>query len=289
MSAAEYTNQIESDAFLAGLESTDDSSMEIMDEDTTVALEGESEQTNEGEQKQDDAQETENIDAEGDEDAKDKDIEMFPRPIIFLGEEKQISMDEAVPLIQKGLNYDRVIDKYKGQLADVQNDRRIVFVENLAQKAGVDANTYITMQENQGEYQSLIDTYGDISAVPPGIMEKFNKYSQSAIEKTKADSAAAKEQAFLDAKAEEYMAFVENHPEFGGEMPQEVMAMVAQGESLEGAYARYLVSGMKKELAQVKKDFEIYKTNTTNKNSQMPTVTSGKKKEQDAFLDGFLG
>lgn len=283
----EQTNQSLNDDFLAGLES-DDLSEDFEDEDTTADLEGTDEQTSEAELQQDGAQETGDSDAAGDENAEGEAAEMFPRTIRFLGEDRQISMDEAVTAIQKGLNYDRMIDKYKGQVANLQNDPRIAFVETLAQKAGVDVNTYITMQNNQGEYQSLIDEYGNIEAIPPAIMDKFNKYSQSAIEKAQADSKAAQEQAYLAKKETEYYEFMEKHPEFGGEVPQEVVALVSQGESLEGAFARHRLPAVEKELAQVKKDFEIFKSNTANKNSQMPDAKGGRKKESDDFLQGFL-
>lgn len=279
MFETEQTNQVEND-FLAGLEADDFS--EDTEEETTAETDSEVEQTSETEQEQEGAQEET-------QQQEQTAAEMFPRTVKFLGEEKQITMDEAVTAIQKGLNYDRVIDRYKQQVVNLQNDPRIAFVENLAKGAGVDANTYITMQNNQGEYQALIDEYGDISSVPAAIMDKFNKYSQSAIEKAQADSRAATEQAYLEEKEAEYNEFVENHPEFSGEVPKEVMAMVSKGESLEGAYARHRVPELEKELAQVKKDFEIYKANSANKNSRIPDAKGGKKKVMDDFLEGLLG
>lgn len=280
MFETEQTNQVENEDFLAGLEADDFS--EEAEEETTAETEGEAEQTSEAEQEEESAQETERQQAE-------TAAEMFPRVIKFLGEDRQITMDEAVPLIQKGMNYDRVIDKYKGQVAQLQSDPRIAFVEGLAQKAGMDVNAYITMQNNQGEYQALIDEYGDVSAIPATILDKFNRYSQSAIAQARADSKAAKERAFLDAKADEFNTFMENHPEVNGELPREIVAMVSAGESLEGAYARHLVPELKQELAQVKKDFEIYKTNADNKNSRLPGAKGGTKKVKDDFLEGLLG
>ena len=53
MPDTEYTNQIESDDFLAGLgfdEQTDDSDSEELTEETTAGTEGEAEQTSEAEQ-----------------------------------------------------------------------------------------------------------------------------------------------------------------------------------------------------------------------------------------------
>lgn len=282
MFETEQTNQGDNE-FLAGLEADDFSEEDVTEEETTAEAEGEAEQTSEAEQEDEGAQETEGKQAE-----KATEAEMFPRIIKFLGEDRQITMDEAVPLIQKGMNYDRVIDKYKGQVAQLQSDPRIAFVEGLAQKAGMDTNAYITMQNNQSEYQALIDEYGDIASVPAAIMDKFNKYSQSAIEKAQADSKAAKDQAYLEEKAAEFTEFMEKHPEVSGELPKEVVAMVSAGESLEGAYARHRVAALEQELAQVKKDYEIYKTNTANKNSRLPGA-KGKKKETDAFLEGLLG
>ena len=279
MFGTEDTNQM-TDEFLAGLDMTDDSDTEDVEEETTAETEAEAEDTNEAE--------AEDVSDKTEQEAEEKkaDVEMFPRTIKFLGEEKQISIDDAVPFIQKGMNYDRMLEKYKGQLA---NDPRVLYVENLAKAAGVSAGEYITMQNNQGEYRALIEEYGDITAIPPAIMERYNRYSQTAIEKAKADSKAAEEAAYREEKAAEYLNFIENHPEFGGEMPQEVMDMVARGESLEGAYAIHQLKEVTAQLAQTKKDFEIYKTNTANKNSRLPDVKSNRKKDEDDFLQGFMG
>ena len=280
MFETENINQVENDDFLEGLEMTDDSFEEETEEETTADTETEAENTNEAEGE-------ENSDKT--EQAQQTGAEMFPRVIKFLGEDKQITMDEAVTAVQKGLNYDRMLEKYKGQLAEVQNDPRVLFVEELAKTAGVDAGTYITMQKNQGEYKALIDEYGDVNSIPPAILDKFNKYSQAAIEKSKADSKAAEEQAYLEKKRAEYNEFMENHPEHDGKIPEEVVAMVQKGESLEGAFARHRVASLEKELAQIKKDFEIYKANTANKNSQLPGAKGKKREEVDDFLRGFNG
>lgn len=283
MFETEQTNQIENDEFMEGFDEAYEADTEDVTEETTAESEMTADETTEAEQA-----------AEGDkteqteEQKETAETEMFPRTVKYLGEEKQISMDEAVVAIQKGLNYDRMLEKYKGQVEGFESDARVQFVENLAKAAGMSAKEYITMQENQGEYKALIDEYGDISAVPPAIMDKFNKYSKAAQEKAKADSEAAKAAAYREEKAAEYISFVENHPEFGGEMPQEVMDMVSKGESLEGAYAIHQLKEVTAQLTQTKKDFEIYKTNTANKNSTAPSGKSGKKKDNDDFLRGFL-
>lgn len=282
MFETEQTNQVDNE-FLAGLEADDFS--EDTEEETTAETDSEVEQTSEAEQEQEGAQEQQQEQQE----EKPAEAEMFPKTIKFLGEDRQITMEEAVPLIQKGLNYDRVIDKYKAQVAQLQSDPRIAYVDTMAQKAGMDANAYITMQNNQSEYQALIDEYGDVASVPAAIMDKFNKYSQSAIEKAQADSKAAKDQAYLEEKAAEFTEFMEKHPEVSSELPKEVVAMVSDGESLEGAYARYRVPELEKQLAQVKKDYEIYKANSANKNSRIPDAKGGKKKVMDDFLEGLLG
>ena len=282
MFETEYTNQIENDDFLVGLEMADDSFEEETEEETTADTEEKAEDTNEAETE-------ENSDKTEQGQRNETTAEMFPRTFKFLGEDKQISMDEAVVAIQKGLNYDHMLEKYKGQLADVQNDPRILFVEELAKNAGVDAGTYITMAKNQGEYKALVEEYGDIAAIPATVLEKFNKYSQAEIAKAKADSKAAEEQAYLNKKRAEYNEFMENHPESDGKIPSEVVAMVQKGESLEGAYARYRVTNLEKELAQVKKDYDIFKANTANKNSQLPGAKGKKREEVDDFLRGFNG
>lgn len=287
MFETEHTNQVENDDFLEGLEMTDDFSEET-EEETTADTEEEAENSSEAETEEnsEDVGNTDNVEQQRQNETA---AEMFPRVIRFLGEEKQITMDEAVTAVQKGLNYDRMLEKYKGQLAEVQKDPRILFVDQMAKAAGVDAGTYITMQKNQGEYQTLIDEYGDVSSIPAAVLDKFNKYSQAEIAKAKADNKAAEEQAYLDKIRAEYNEFMENHPEHDGKIPDEVADMVQKGESLEGAWARHRVTALEKELAQVKKDYEIFKANTANKNSQLPAAKGKKREDVDDFLRGFFG
>lgn len=284
MFGTEDTNQYDNE-FLAGLSETDDFSEEETEEETTADTEEQAEDTTEAEQ----TEESDKTEQTAEQKEQSADVEMFPRVIDFQGQQRQISMDEAVKEIQKGMGYYPMRDKLKADIARMKNDPRILFVENMAKAAGVSAGEYITMQNNQSEYKALIDEYGDLGSVPPAVMDKFNKYSQAAIEKAKADDEAAKQRAYREEKAAEYMNFMENHPEFSGEMPQAVMDMVSKGESLEGAYAIHRVAELEKELAQTKKDFDIYKANSTNKNSRIPSPKSGKKKEMDAFLEGLLG
>ena len=91
MFETEDTNQIENDDFMAGFTGADDSDTEEVTEETTAQAEEEAEDTNEAE-----------ADAEGDkteqtEGSREKtaDVEMFPRTVKFLGEEKQISMERS--------------------------------------------------------------------------------------------------------------------------------------------------------------------------------------------------
>ena len=285
MLETENTNQLENEDFLEGLMSEDFSETEKTETEEETAAEGTAEDEHTSEEEAEEGGEQ----AEQTQQEEKTAEEMFPRAVEFQGQQLNLTMSEAVKAIQRGMGYYPMRDKLKAQVADLQKDPRILFVNDLAKKAGVTAEEYIAMQNNQSEYQALIDEYGDIAAVPPSIMEKFNRYSQRNVEKAKTDGASAAEKAFLDAKADEYIEFMENHPEFTGEIPQAVMEMVGRGETLEGAYARHRVAGLEEQLAQVKKDFEIYKTNQTNKNSRLPDVKSRKKKENDDFLSGFLG
>ena len=214
--------------------------------------------------------------------------EMFPHKVKVLGEEKEITMDEAIAAIQKGLAYDEMKAGYKAKLAGAYGDKRIAFVDNLAKAAGMDADSYMAAMASQQEYKSLLDEYGgDINAVPAGVLKKFSEYSNGIMASAKERAAKKSADEYMAAKSREYLEFRENHPEVGN-IPAEVIKMVSDGESLEGAWARYSLGQLTSENASLKRQMEILKTDKANRDSRLPTSKNTARKE-DRFLEGLCG
>lgn len=67
-------------------------------------------------------------------------------------EEKEFSLDEVVPLAQKGMNYDKLQERLKS----LETDPRLSFVEELAKQQGYDdVNQYINAAREWQEQQRL--------------------------------------------------------------------------------------------------------------------------------------
>jgi hypothetical protein len=69
----------------------------------------------------------------------------------FNHEEREIPIDEAIPLVQKGLNYDKTLER----LQALESDPRLSFVEELASQFGMDVPTYLEAVKQQREDERL--------------------------------------------------------------------------------------------------------------------------------------
>ena len=73
----------------------------------------------------------------------------------FNHEEKELGYDEAVPLIQKGMNY----DKLQERLQALESDPRLSYVEKQAERHGLTVTEYlqaVEAQERQAELDDLV-------------------------------------------------------------------------------------------------------------------------------------
>jgi hypothetical protein len=66
-------------------------------------------------------------------------------------EEREIPIDEAIPLVQKGLNYDKVQER----LQALESDPRLNFVEQMANQFGMSADEYIQAVQQQQEQERI--------------------------------------------------------------------------------------------------------------------------------------
>jgi hypothetical protein len=66
-------------------------------------------------------------------------------------EEQELTYDDAVPLIQKGMNY----DKLQERLQALETDPRLTFVEQLAQEQGMNVNEYLEAVQQYKEQEKL--------------------------------------------------------------------------------------------------------------------------------------
>ena len=196
--------------------------------------------------------------------------------IKFNHQEMEIPEPEAIPLIQKGMNYDKTIER----LNQLQNDPRLSFVEELARENGMDVEQYLQEvrryreQEriNQLVQQNIPEEYAREILENRKFREQFETERQQE-QRKKAEDAMYAEflREFPDAKPEE--------------ISNEVWQKVSAGVPLKYAY-------MEQKMNDLTSKVKMLEQNQQNK-QKAPVSTavtshgSESVESEDDFLAGF--
>jgi hypothetical protein len=202
----------------------------------------------------------------------------------FNHEEREISLEEATALAQKGMNYEKAVERARVEAAQQARDAYIA--EQGYEWNGKPITTEAQYKDALAE-QKLIEQYKNTD-LPDEIVQEL-------LEGRKDREARAKEKAEQEAKAKEdaqvndfldYFQRVNERPFDGTKdsIPQEVKDAVDRGDTLKIAYMEYHNNELRKQLL-------IAKQNETNsKKAPVGSVTAfgGNKTEaEDDFLAGF--
>jgi hypothetical protein len=200
----------------------------------------------------------------------------------FNHEEREIPIDEAIPLVQKGLNYDKTLER----LQALESDPRLSFVEELAQQFNMDVPTYLEAVKAQREEQRIQELVeqGISTELAQEMLEnrKFREQFEQE-KKTKADEAQKNEEYneffnyFREANGRDYQPNQDN-------IPDSVWEAANNGVPLKFAY-------MQHENQQIKQQLQTFKQNQSNaQKAPVGSVTNHGSTEtasEDVFMQGF--
>jgi hypothetical protein len=197
-------------------------------------------------------------------------------------EEMEIPIDEAIPLVQKGLNYDKTLER----LQALESDPRLSFVEELAREQGMDVNEYLDAVKQFKQQESINEL------VQKGISEEL---AQEMLENRKFREqieSERKAKAEEEQKNTEFQEFFDGYREMNGKefvpnqdtIPDEVWQANEAGVPLKYAY-------MEHQMKQLQSQVQVLQQNQTNKQkAPVGSVTSHGSNEidpEDDFLAGF--
>jgi len=204
-----------------------------------------------------------------------------------LGEEKSVSRDEVVALAQKGLDYDRIREKWDGVKDDVARLRMYEsFLTELAEARGGDIDglidetrirTLIARAEAKGE---------DLSPAAAAAQAVKMRTEFVPAGYAPADPEAERQ----ERSQREVARFMEKYPDVKAEsIPKEVWDDMNQSDGdLLGAYQRFENRKLKDEIKALKKDLEDVKQQKKNKaRSTGSTKSAGSSAGRDAFDEGW--
>jgi len=266
-------------------ESTMDEDMILPDdyvEETTIDTTEESENaTEEPEQEEETAEPDE--EAEVDEVNEDDNEKPKEEPkklkVKYLHEEKYLTEDEAIPLIQKGMNHDRLQE----QLNALKSDPRLTLFDTLAKENGMTGDQYLQVL-NDNIKNNKIQVLAEEKGIDFDIAKELYEAKEAAKPKPKTQLQIEEEtrQEKINRENEEFLAHYPNIK--AEEIEKEVWEMVKSGDSLLTAY-------IKNENNKLNERIKILEQNKTNKQkAPVKGVTAHGSQEiaaEDDFLQGF--
>jgi hypothetical protein len=200
----------------------------------------------------------------------------------FNREEREIPIDEAIPLVQKGLNYDKVQER----LQALESDPRLHFVEELANEAGMDISEYLEAARQWREQQQLDEL------IQQNIPEEYAREmleSRKFRQQLDSERQAKQEEEHRNSEFNEFFNYFReaNGRDFvpnQDEIPASVWQANENGIPLKYAF-------MENEISQLRNQIQTLKQNETN--SQRAPISSETNHggqeiaSEDPFLQGF--
>lgn len=199
------------------------------------------------------------------------------------------SIDDVVSNYQKGLNYDKLQEKYEA----LQNSDALTYINNKADELGMSVDEYMKQvkeyerKQQEAEDQERLERMIE-NGVPEDVAREVIATAELRRELQAEKNQIAKEkkeQELEKQKEKEYSDFVESFPDVKAEdIPKDVFLNAEEkGISLTQAYKDHLYNEMKKEL-------DVMKQNQNNSKSAIGSTQNYGGKEHvdsDPFLEGF--
>lgn len=240
-------------------------------ETTPTEAEGNQEQSAEQEEGGDNAEtEQENTDVSADETAP---------PVIkvkYNKQEREYSLDDAIPLVQKGLLYDNLVKRWGLSDSPTPTFERLRYLASTTGQTVPELIESLVASNEEALYQQILEKVGGNEEVAKELHEAKKAERQRKYEELKAQEAErekqdeeAKRQAENDRIANEFIELKQETGKFSefSEVPKEVLRLAAQKHiSLLDAYLRYERSESKKAEAQAAKQAENEKSSTGSLN-----------------------
>lgn len=199
----------------------------------------------------------------------------------FNHKELELPYEEAVQHIQKGMNYDKAIERARQEA--LQGNPVLSYLTEKAQKLGLTVEQLIENDRKFEEQEALN------RLIQQNIPEE---YAKKLLEHDKFMQEYQTEKQMREQKEKEqkmYSDFLEAYPDVKPEdIPVEVWQEVKAGRDLTDAYARYENKRLKEEMAKYQTQQQTQQANEKNAAASAGSAKSTEKSQtQDPFLAGF--
>ena len=197
-----------------------------------------------------------------------------------LDETRKVGRDEVIALAQKGMDYDRVREKYDNAKESIEwygkNADSVHWLEEIAKEQGMTFEELV----DSTRAQIMANKTNQSLAVCRGIVANERKALQLEAQKKAIEAKTAESDKKNDRMQQEVKAFaaeykdVAEHPD---SIPKEVWDAVHKGETLLNAYRAYENKQLRTEIEKLKQE-QKNKARSTGSQS-----TAGKRTQMDDF------
>lgn len=210
--------------------------------------------------------------------------------LVYNGEKLTKTKDETIQLAQKGLNYDRAIERARREGA-AEHQNTIDALNRVADRMGRSTEELLNWMEQQ-MHENAVRELED-SGMERAYAEELVRHREAERIQKAQNKRAQQQTAADEEKLKPWKEFLEQYPEqakaYQEKAPQAFIDGINKGMSP-------IASQMAMELAELREQNKVLQSNvealtkeTKNKKAAPPAVGSyGGKKEEDPFMRGFL-
>jgi len=198
----------------------------------------------------------------------------------YMGEEIEVGNDRVPELLQKGLDYDRIKEKYNNLKKFNGRDAQIEFLDRMAQKANCSVED-IMLEWDASQLQSDELAKGNEISLDEAKVRILKQHKSDPAPKADPVEEDDKVNA-ADKRKEDFAKFKAEYPDVDAKsIPQEIWNDYRDGKgSLEYLYSRY-------ELKKLREENEIIKQNKKNSSRTVGSAKSHGRKTVDPIFDGW--
>jgi hypothetical protein len=201
-------------------------------------------------------------------------LEPTPEPqkikVKYNHQELELPYDEAVTHIQKGMNYEKAVERARQEARDAW------IAEQGYEWNGKAITTEAEYKEavREAEIRKSLEN----RELPPEVIEELVE-SRKFREESKAEKQTRQQQ---ERQQKDFQAFFEAYPDIKpNQIPAEVWQEVQNGKSLVDAYAKHENTQLKTKLAEYEAKFKAQETNNANASSSPGSVTGNGENPAD--------
>lgn len=208
--------------------------------------------------------------------------------LVFLGEEKELPLSEAILWAQKGMNAEHALKKG----ADSREARLVDF---LAAHSGMEREAFLTLMEENREAALQKEEEEKLKAQYPDLPEEVLLPLAARGAKERMDAIGQKMSAFGEEKAQRalspWLEFAREFPEVEAlsALPEEVLSAIDGGASPTAALQAHRIRMLCDENERLKAALDALERNERSRERTVGSArSSGAKSAADPFLLGLL-